>query len=66
MVFGFLYDVHFEEWAKKQKRITNKMLRDKYDLTEEEADEAYYVLKKMGIVGHMGYTTGYLNGEVKE
>lgn len=42
------------------------MLRDKYDLTEEEADEAYYVLKKMGIVGHMGYTTGYLNGEVKE
>ena len=44
-----------EAWAKTQKRVTNKMLRERFDVGEEMADEYYWYLKKCGIVGSMGY-----------
>lgn len=42
-------------WAVSQKRITNKMLRDRYGITEGQADSVYTYLKNAGIVGSMGY-----------
>lgn len=42
-------------WAVRQKRVTNKVLRDHFGLTEEEADDVYDHLKVIGIVGSMGY-----------
>ncbi len=44
-----------EIWAIDQKRVTNKMIRDRFDVTEEDADDIYTHLKKVGIVGSMGY-----------
>lgn len=44
-----------EAWAKTQKRVTNKMLRERFDVDEEMADEYYRYLKECGIVGSMGY-----------
>ena len=46
-----------ETWAKSQKRITNRALREHFDLDEEEADACYSYLKAGGIVGSMGYVT---------
>lgn len=44
------------EWVLSQKRITNKRLRDRFDLTEEEADDIYYnFLKPIKIVSGMGH-----------
>lgn len=34
-----------EAWAKTQKRVTNKMLRDHFDVDEETADMYYRYLK---------------------
>lgn len=42
-------------WALDQKRITNKMIRDRFDVAEEDADDVYKYLKAAGIVGTMGY-----------
>lgn len=44
-----------EEWAKQQKRVTNKYIRDRFDVDEETADLYYSYLKSAGIVGHMGH-----------
>lgn len=44
-----------EQWAKGQKRITNKQIRDRFDADEEMATEYYDYLKSIGIVGRMGY-----------
>lgn len=44
-----------EAWAKTQKRVTNKMLRERFDVDEEMADEYYRYLKECGIVGTMGH-----------
>lgn len=44
-----------EVWAVDQKRITNKVIRDRFEVTEEDADDIYAHLKKVGIVGTMGY-----------
>ena len=44
-----------EQWAKEQKRVTNKYIRDRFDVDEEQADEYYQYLKNIGIVGHMGH-----------
>ena len=43
-----------EHWAKAQKRVTNKHIRDRFDVDEEQADEYYQYLKQIGIVGRMG------------
>ena len=45
----------FEDWARTQKRVTNKILRDRFSLTEEEADEVYKMLKAAGVIGYGGY-----------
>ncbi len=42
-------------WAVSRNRITNKALRDRFDITEEQADSVYAYLKSVGIVGSMGY-----------
>lgn len=42
-------------WAVSRKRITNKALRERFDITEEQADSVYAYLKSVGIVGSMGY-----------
>lgn len=42
-------------WVVSQKRITNKALRDRYGITEGQADSVYTYLKSVGIVGSMGY-----------
>ena len=47
-----------ETWAKSQKRITNKVIRDRFELDEEEADICYLYLKSEDIVGSMGYVRG--------
>lgn len=43
-----------KRWARMQKRVTNKAIREAFDVDEDEADEVYRVLKKIGIVGRMG------------
>lgn len=43
-----------EEWAAGQKRITNKMIRERFDIDEEWANECYQHLKDTGIIGRMG------------
>lgn len=43
-----------EEWAKAQKRVTNKHIRDRLGVDEEQADEYYQYLKQIGIIGRMG------------
>ena len=44
-----------EQWAKGKTRITNKQIRDRFDVDEETATEYYDYLKSIGIVGRMGY-----------
>lgn len=44
-----------EQWAKGQTRITNKQIRDRFDVDEETAAGYYDYLKQIGIVGRMGY-----------
>ena len=44
-----------EEFARTQKRVTNKSLRERFDITEDVADEVYTRLKAAGIIGSMGY-----------
>lgn len=41
-------------WAKAQKIVTNKMLRERFDVDEEMAAEYYQYLKVCGIVGPVG------------
>jgi bacterioferritin (cytochrome b1) len=43
------------DWARTQKRVTNKILRDRFDIDEDEADEIYKQLKEAGIIGYGGY-----------
>lgn len=43
-----------EHWAKAQKRVTNKHIRDRFEVDEEQADEYYQYLKQIGVVGCMG------------
>ena len=43
-----------EEWAKAQKCVTNKHIRDRFGVDEEQADEYYQYLKQIGIIGRMG------------
>ena len=45
----------FKDWARTQKRVTNKILRDRFSLTEEEADEVYKMLKAAGVIDYGGY-----------
>ena len=45
-------------WALTQKRVTNKSLRDKFELSEELADEVYKELKAAGVIGYGGYVEG--------
>ncbi len=42
-------------WAKTQKRITHKMVRDQFNISEDLADVVYLYLKVEGIVHSMGY-----------
>lgn len=44
-----------EQWAKGRTRITNKLIRDRFDVDEEQADGYYQYLKQIGIIGRMGY-----------
>ena len=44
-----------EEFARTQKRVTNKSLRERFDITEDVADEVCTRLKVAGIIGSMGY-----------
>lgn len=44
-----------KKWAKTQKRVTNKSLRDRFDIDEDAADEVYKMLKEEGIIGYGGY-----------
>lgn len=44
-----------EQWAKGQTRITNKQIRDRFDVDEETAAGYYDYLKSIGIIGRMGY-----------
>ena len=43
-----------EHWAKAQKRVTNKHIRDRFGVDEEQADEYYQYLKQISIIGRMG------------
>lgn len=52
--FNVLLD-GFKDWARTQKRVTNKILRERFSLTEEEADEVYAMLKDAGIIIAGGY-----------
>ena len=45
------------DWAMSQKRVTNRMIRDRYGLDESRADLIYAALKQDGIIGKMGYVT---------
>lgn len=53
-----------ECWAKQQKRVTNKYIRERFDVDEEQADEYYQYLKMIGIVGRMGHVIN--ESEVKK
>lgn len=44
-----------KRWARMQRRVTNKAIREAFDVDEDEADEIYRILKRIGIVGRMGY-----------
>ena len=44
-----------EEWALCQKRITNKMIRDRFDVDYEFAQDYYDYLKQIGVIGYGGY-----------
>lgn len=44
-----------EDWAKAQKRVTNKLIREQFDVDEEMAQDFYDYLRLSGIVGRMGY-----------
>jgi predicted HTH transcriptional regulator len=43
------------EWAKTQKRVTNKYIRDRFGVDYETADKMYKLLKDKGIIMGMGY-----------
>jgi hypothetical protein len=43
------------EWALKQKRVTNKRLRDEFNFDEIEADSFYQELMTEGIIISGGY-----------
>ena len=49
------------DWAKGQKRITNRMLRERFDITEEEAAAVYNELR----LKHIIIAMGYVNKEVE-
>lgn len=51
----FLSISSVKRWAKAQKRVTNKILRDRFDIDEEEADEIYEELKAAGVIMAGGY-----------
>lgn len=42
-------------WARSQKRVTNKAIRDYFNISEDLADVVYLYLKCEGIVHSMGY-----------
>lgn len=44
-----------ETWARLQNRITNRSIRERFYVDEEMAQDYYDYLKKVGIVGSMGY-----------
>lgn len=37
------------KWAQSKKRITNKMIRDKFDVDESKADAIYNFFKRTGM-----------------
>lgn len=43
------------EWVATQKRVTHNQLMKKWRIDDNEADELYAILKRIGLVGHMGY-----------
>ena len=43
------------DWAKTQKRVTNRMICERFDLNETRADLVYQALKQDGVIGSMGY-----------
>lgn len=45
----------YADWARKQKRVTNKSLRESFNIDEDMAALAYAWLKAEGIVGRLGY-----------
>lgn len=52
------------DWVLTRKRITNKQLRDRFDLTEEEADDVYYhFLRPLGIMTTMGHVNHEWNDD---
>lgn len=44
-----------ETWARLQKRVTNRSVRERFNVDEETAQGYYDYLKMVGIVGSMGY-----------
>ena len=47
--------VDIVDWAKTQKRVTNRMIRGRFGLDLARADLVYAALKQDGIIGSMGY-----------
>lgn len=45
-----------KNWARNQKRVTNNTICKQFKVNVDEADEIYQTLKRIGIVGRMGYT----------
>lgn len=44
-----------ENWAKTQKRITVRRIREGFDTDDEMAQQYYDYLKRVGIIGRMGF-----------
>ena len=47
--------VKLENWAKSQKRVTVGRIQKAFNVNEEMAQDYYDYLKRVGIVGRMGY-----------
>lgn len=50
-----VYQEWMLHWAQSQKRVTNPMIRERFNVDEAEADEIYQYFKKKGVVGTMGH-----------
>lgn len=44
-----------QDWARSRKRVTNREIRERFDVDEDTADGIYKTLKNLGIVGTMGH-----------
>lgn len=47
--------VKLENWAKSQKRVTFRRIQEEFDTDAGMAQQYYYYLKRVGIIGRMGY-----------